>query len=76
MIFPNSSGCLLLSVFLSKVQSKSRTCCKMVESTTEKIFCSVVGLYFSLEESMLLMDSLTLHSCKIVSLLSSLAVEL
>lgn len=41
-IFTKSSRCFSASVFFSRVVSKSRTCCSMVESTTLMTFWSWV----------------------------------
>jgi len=75
IIFLNSFGKISLSVFLSKLQSRSRTCYKIVESTTLRILVSSkdVGFNFSLDESKEL-DSET--NCKIWSLFSSFGVDL
>lgn len=73
-ILPKSSGCFSLSVFFKRVQRRSRTCCKMEESTTLSTLPSWVGLCFSPEESSD-RDSETAHGYSIESLFSSFGVE-
>ena len=51
MIFENAYSWVSLFVFLRRVHKRSRTCYRIVESTTLITLCSTVGLIFSFEES-------------------------
>lgn len=64
IILANASLCVNLLVFFKSVDNRSRTCYKMVESTTLITLYSCVGFIFSLEESSEDSESLTEPSCK------------
>jgi len=51
MIFENAYSWVSLFVFLRRVHKRSRTCYRIVESTTLITLCSTVGFIFSFEES-------------------------